>query len=50
MVGEKQKTGLWPHDINYISLAGALYVVGRQVSKPVPPLNLVGDFGGGTFL
>jgi alpha-methylacyl-CoA racemase len=35
------------HDINYISLSGALHAVGRAGQKPVPPLNLVGDFGGG---
>lgn len=35
------------HDINYISLSGALHAVGRPGEKPVPPLNLVGDFGGG---
>ncbi len=35
------------HDINYISLAGALAHIGRQGEAPVPPLNLVGDFGGG---
>lgn len=35
------------HDINYISLTGALNAVGRVGEKPVPPLNLVGDFGGG---
>jgi alpha-methylacyl-CoA racemase len=35
------------HDINYISLAGALEPIGRAGAKPVPPLNLVGDFGGG---
>lgn len=35
------------HDINYISLAGALHAVGEAGGKPVPPLNLVGDFGGG---
>ena len=35
------------HDINYISLAGALHAVGEAGQKPVPPLNLVGDFGGG---
>jgi alpha-methylacyl-CoA racemase len=35
------------HDINYISLSGALHAVGRAGEKPVPPLNLVGDFGGG---
>lgn len=35
------------HDINYISLTGALRAIGRKDSKPVPPLNLVGDYGGG---
>ena len=35
------------HDINYISLAGALDPIGRRGEAPVPPLNLVGDFGGG---
>ena len=35
------------HDINYISLSGALHAMGRAGEKPVPPLNLVGDFGGG---
>ena len=35
------------HDINYISLTGALHATGRAGEKPVPPLNLVGDYGGG---
>ena len=35
------------HDINYIALAGALDSIGRAGDKPIPPLNLVGDFGGG---
>lgn len=35
------------HDINYIALAGALAHIGRVGEAPVPPLNLVGDFGGG---
>ncbi|MCP3989077.1 MAG: CoA transferase [Actinomycetia bacterium] len=35
------------HDINYIALAGALGPIGRAGEAPVPPLNLVGDFGGG---
>jgi len=35
------------HDINYISLAGVLHAIGRKGQAPVPPLNLVGDFGGG---
>jgi alpha-methylacyl-CoA racemase len=38
------------HDINYISLTGALHAIGREGQKPVPPLNLVGDFGGGGML
>jgi alpha-methylacyl-CoA racemase len=35
------------HDINYIALAGVLHAFGRKGEAPVPPLNLVGDFGGG---
>jgi len=35
------------HDINYIALTGALHAIGRKGEAPVPPLNLVGDFGGG---
>jgi alpha-methylacyl-CoA racemase len=35
------------HDINYIALAGPLHAIGRRGEAPVPPLNLVGDFGGG---
>jgi alpha-methylacyl-CoA racemase len=35
------------HDINYIALAGALEPIGRAGERPLPPLNLVGDFGGG---
>jgi alpha-methylacyl-CoA racemase len=38
------------HDINYIALAGALHPIGRRGQAPVPPLNLVGDFGGGGML
>ena len=38
------------HDIDYIALAGALWPIGRAGEKPVPPLNLVGDFGGGGML
>ncbi|NIJ11059.1 alpha-methylacyl-CoA racemase [Saccharomonospora amisosensis] len=37
------------HDINYISLTGALHAIGRRGERPVPPLNLVGDFGGGSM-
>ena len=38
------------HDINYISLAGALGSTGRNGKPPAPPLNLIGDFGGGGML
>lgn len=38
------------HDINYIGLAGALEPIGRPGERPVPPLNLIGDFGGGGLL
>jgi len=38
------------HDINYISLAGVLESMGRRGEAPVPPLNLVGDFGGGGLM
>jgi alpha-methylacyl-CoA racemase len=38
------------HDINYIALAGALAHFGRAGTKPTPPINLVGDFGGGGML
>lgn len=37
------------HDINYISLAGALHAMGHADRPPAPPLNLVGDFGGGAM-
>lgn len=37
------------HDINYISLNGILHSIGRAGERPVPPLNLVGDFGGGSM-
>ncbi len=37
------------HDINYIALTGALHAIGG-VDRPIPPLNLVGDYGGGTML
>lgn len=37
------------HDINYIALSGALASIGRKGEAPVPPLNLVGDFGGGAL-
>jgi alpha-methylacyl-CoA racemase len=37
------------HDINYLSLTGALHAIGRPGERPVPPLNLVADFGGGSM-
>ena len=37
------------HDINYISLNGVLHAIGRKGERPVPPLNLAGDFGGGSM-
>ena len=38
------------HDINYLALSGALHAIGRRDSGPVPPLNLIADFGGGAML
>ena len=38
------------HDINYIALSGTLSMIGRADDRPVPPINLVGDFGGGGML
>lgn len=38
------------HDINYIALSGVLHGIGRPDQPPVPPVNLVGDFGGGGML
>ena len=38
------------HDLNYVALSGALHPIGRAGGKPVPALNLVGDFGGGLLL
>ena len=38
------------HDINYLALAGALYPMGPADAPPMPPLNLIGDFGGGGML
>lgn len=37
------------HDLNYIAITGALHATGRQGQPPTPPLNLVGDFGGGAL-
>src|SRR3954471_8528281 len=53
MTGWGQEGPLAPragHDINYIALAGVLHAFGRKGEPPVPPLNLVGDFGGGGML
>ncbi|MBI1359653.1 MAG: CoA transferase [Alphaproteobacteria bacterium] len=47
------QTGPWSsmagHDINYIALTGALHSMGRRGQPPAPPLNLVGDYGGGAL-
>jgi alpha-methylacyl-CoA racemase len=47
------QTGPWSqmagHDINYISITGALNAMGKNGEPPMPPLNLVGDFGGGSM-
>ena len=37
------------HDINFVAISGALWPLGRVGERPVPPLNLVGDFGGGSL-
>jgi alpha-methylacyl-CoA racemase len=53
MTGWGQQGPLAPragHDINYIALAGVLHAFGRKGEAPVPPLNLIGDFGGGGML
>ena len=53
MTGWGQEGPLAPragHDLNYIGLSGALHSIGVKGGKPVPPLNLVGDFGGGGLL
>lgn len=53
MTGWGQSGPLAPaagHDINYIAITGALNMIGERGRKPVPPLNLVGDFGGGAMM
>ncbi|MGH9103742.1 MAG: CaiB/BaiF CoA transferase family protein [Acidimicrobiales bacterium] len=53
MTGWGQDGPLGPragHDIDYIALSGALWSIGRAGERPVPPMNLVGDFGGGGML
>jgi alpha-methylacyl-CoA racemase len=52
MTGYGQTGPLAPvagHDINYIALTGALHAIGTAPGGPVPPLNLVGDYGGGAL-
>ncbi|QBI55844.1 CaiB/BaiF CoA transferase family protein [Streptomonospora litoralis] len=46
---EGPMAGVAGHDMNYISLNGALHSIGRRGEAPVPPVNLLGDFGGGTM-
>lgn len=47
------QTGPWAktagHDLNYISITGALGAMGKKGEPPTPPLNLIGDYGGGTM-
>ena len=47
------QTGPWAktagHDLNYISITGALGAMGKKGEPPMPPLNLIGDYGGGTM-
>ncbi len=53
MTGWGQEGPLAPaagHDINYIALTGALNAYGRKGEKPTPPINMVGDFGGGGMM
>jgi alpha-methylacyl-CoA racemase len=53
MTGWGQQGPLAPtagHDIDYIAVSGVLHGIGRPGERPVPPLNLVGDFGGGGML
>jgi alpha-methylacyl-CoA racemase len=53
MTGWGQSGPLAPlagHDINYIALTGILNAIGRKGEAPLPPLNLIGDFGGGGML
>jgi alpha-methylacyl-CoA racemase len=38
------------HDLNYVALAGALHAIGREGAAPTPPLNLLGDYAGGSML
>lgn len=47
---EGPMAGVAGHDIDYIAISGALHAIGRADAAPTPPLNLVGDFGGGAML
>lgn len=48
--GQEGPLALTPgHDINYLALTGALYATGQAGGPPVPPVNLLGDFGGGAM-
>ncbi|CAJ61260.1 Alpha-methylacyl-CoA racemase (2-methylacyl-CoA racemase) (partial) [Frankia alni ACN14a] len=48
--GQDGPLALWAgHDINFISLTGVLNAIGTEGARPTPPLNLVGDFGGGSL-
>lgn len=47
---EGERSRLAGHDINYISVTGALHAIGNPAERPEPPLSLVGDFGGGSML
>jgi alpha-methylacyl-CoA racemase len=38
------------HDINYLAIAGVLHGIGHRGERPVPPINLLGDYGGGGML
>jgi len=38
------------HDLNYIALTGVLHAIGRSDGPPPPPLNLIGDYGGGGLM
>ncbi|MBI2799714.1 MAG: CoA transferase [Gammaproteobacteria bacterium] len=38
------------HDLNYIGISGALHIIGRPGEKPIPPINYVGDYGGGACM
>jgi alpha-methylacyl-CoA racemase len=43
-------SGMAGHDINFLAVSGVLHGIGRRGEKPVPPINLLGDFGGGGLL